>query len=364
MLPPPRHEWQAMHRTETNDPRRNGLVLGAASGLAAGLAGAVAMTAFQAVLARARITSGVSGPPSTEKAADRLALATGGHGMPRLRRPAAGETVHNVVGALVGGAYGVAAEVDPRVTRGGGAAFGAVAATVVDETLVPAFRLGAPFWKAPLFSHPYSYLSHVVFGTVTEAARKLFRRVFQQVQSGADVVLRQPEPPVVTEPPARDPQPPLSLAFLLGACAGPRTSAPLALVSWAARLGWIDVKGSPLAFLGSARAVSVTTPMAIGELVVDKLPSTPSRTQAVGVAARVASGAVSGAALAGGRSPQAALAGAAGALVATFVGHSIRTQTARAFGRDFPVAAVEDLLAFGGAAMVCLAVLAPADRSG
>jgi len=341
-----------MNSVNTNEARPGGLLLGAASGLAAGLVGAVAMTAFQSVLARGRITSGVSGPPSTEKAA------------PRARRPAAGETVHNVVGALVGGAYGVAAEVDARVTRGGGAAFGAVAATVVDETLVPAFRLGDPFWRAPIFSHPYSYLSHVVFGTVTEAARKVFRRFFRQVKAGAAVVLRQPEAPVVVARPEPSTQPSLTLAFLLGACAGPRTSAPLAIVSWAARLGWIDLKRSPLAFLASDRAVSVTTPMALGELVVDKLPSTPSRTQAVGVVARVASGAVSGAALAGGRSPQAALAGAAGALVATYVGHSIRTQAARAFGRDFPVAAVEDLLAFGGAAMVCLAVLAPADRSG
>ena len=86
-----------MHPTNTTDNPRTGLLLGAASGLAAGLAGAVAMTAFQAVLARGRITSGVSGPPSTEKAADRLALATVRHGVPRSRRPAAGETLHNVV---------------------------------------------------------------------------------------------------------------------------------------------------------------------------------------------------------------------------------------------------------------------------
>ena len=350
-----------MSATNTNDTRRNDLVLGAASGLAAGLAGAVAMTAFQAVLARARITSGVSGAPSTERAADGMALATTGHAMPRARRPAAGETIHNVVGSLIGGAYGAAAELDARVTRGGGAAFGAVAATVVDETLVPVFRLGDPFWKAPLFSHPYSYVSHLVFGTVTEAARKLFRRFFADVKAGAEVVLQQPAAPVLATPPAppADAQRPLRLAFLLGACAGPRTSAPLAIASWAARLGWLDLKGSPLAFLASPKAVTVTTPLALGELVADKLPSTPSRTQPVGVMARVASGAVSGAGLAGGRSPQAALAGAAGALVATYVGHSLRTTTWRAGGRAAPVAAFEDLLACGGALMVCLAALAP-----
>jgi uncharacterized membrane protein len=121
--------------------------------------------------------------------------------------------------------------------------------------------------------------------------------------------------------------------------------------------------------------------MALGELVVGKLPSTPERTQPVGVAARAAraarvarvtrdalSGAAwagaawAGTALAGGRLVTAALAGAAGAagaVVTTHIGHAIRTRVPRAIGNDGAVAAAEDLLAFGGAAMVCVASLAP-----
>lgn len=336
--------------------------LGAASGLAAGLVGAAVMTGFQALLARVKITSGVSGAPSTEKAANRLARLAG-QSIPRGQRGAAGEAIHYAVGSLVGGVYGAMAEVQPRVTMGQGTAFGVAAATVVDETLVPAFRLGDPVWRAPAQSHPYSYVSHIVFGATTEVARQLFRRFFSRVKAGAAAVQQSPTRPMLrTQAPAPDAPRSLILAFLLGATAGPRTSAPLAVVSAAARLGWINLKGSPLAFLGTTQAVAVTAPMAIGELVVDKLPDTPDRTMPVGVGARVLSGAVSGAAVAGGRSWQGALAGTAGSIVATYVGHAIRTRVSRALGQDWPVAAAEDLLAFGGATMVCLASVAP-DRS-
>ena len=337
-------------------------LLGLAAGLAAGAVGALAMTGFQSLLARANITSGVKGTPSTEKAAMRASRLVTGRSVSRRNRPAAGEAVHYAAGSLVGGLYGLAADMAPRVTAGRGAAFGAVAATVIDETLVPALGLGDPFWKAPAISHPYSYASHLVFGTATEATRKVARQFLDDVQAGTRVVRNgEPRQPLATEGPGRWRT--LGLAFLLGATAGPRTTAPLVAVTWAARLGWIDLKGSPLAWLASPKAATVVTPLAIGEMVADKLPSTPDRTDPVGSVARVGSGAVSGAALTGGRSLPAALAGAAGALAATYVGHRIRTRLSRAAGRDWPVAGAEDLLAIGGAVMVCLAALAPAKTS-
>lgn len=334
------------------------LCAGAASGLLGGLIGAAAMTAFQAGLARVGITSGVRGMPSTERAADRLAKLAGRR-LPRRRRPVAGEAVHYGMGSLIGGLYGAAAELDPRVTWGRGAAFGVTAATVVDETLVPAMRFGDPVTRAPLQSHPYSYLSHLVYGAFTEAARTLLRRFFGRVRAGAQVVreARAQGVPVVASGKPADSRRTLLMAFLLGSTAGPRTSAPLTVTSWAAKLGWIDVKDSPLAFLASTHAMAVTTPMAIGELIVDKLPATPDRTDPPGLAARAVSGAISGAALAGGRSWPAAFAGAMGAVVATYAGYTLREKLADALGHDFPVAAVEDLIAFGGATMVCLAQL-------
>ena len=42
------------------------------------------------------------------------------------------------------------------------------------------------------------------------------------------------------------------LAFLIGLVAGLRAMTAPAAVSWAARLGWLNLQGTPLAFLGAA----------------------------------------------------------------------------------------------------------------
>ena len=339
-------------------------LIGLVSGLAAGLVAAYAMTKFQAFVGEIKPGLGGTGTPSTEKAADRASRLVTGKAVPRSRRPAAGEAVHYVVGSLVGGLYGLAAERQPKVTAGHGAVFGVTAATVLDETVVPLTGLGPGPSKAALTSHPYSYASHIVFGVVTEGARKLFRRFFIRVKAGIDTLQFRKSPArhvsLAQEP---DDWRTIALAFLLGATAGPRTSAPITAVTWAARLGWIDLKGSRLAFLASPWAVAVTTPMALSELVIDKLPATPSRTQPGAIAARAASGALAGAALGAGRpvAGLAALAGAVGAGAATLLGHALRAQLAKAAGKDWPVALTEDALAGGGALLVALAAAAPND---
>ena len=42
------------------------------------------------------------------------------------------------------------------------------------------------------------------------------------------------------------------LAFLIGVVAGLRAMTAPAAVSWAARLGWLNLAGTPLAFMGAA----------------------------------------------------------------------------------------------------------------
>ena len=94
-------------------------LLGLAAGLAGGLVAALVMTEFQSLLSKGGITSGVKGAPSTEKAADRLSRAITGRGVPRRKKPAAGEAVHYTVGAAVGGPAGaVIGGVDPPVSCG------------------------------------------------------------------------------------------------------------------------------------------------------------------------------------------------------------------------------------------------------
>jgi uncharacterized membrane protein len=144
------------------------------------------------------------------------------------------------------------------------------------------------------------------------------------------------------------------LALLIGIVAGLRAmTAPFA-VSWAASLGWLDVTGTWLAFLGRAPARWVLTALALGELVTDQLPSTPSRTVPVQFGARVLTGAFSGAAIGATRGAMVGglLAGGLGAVIGTLGGRAFRARLAAALGSDRPAALIEDAVAIGGALLI------------
>ena len=148
----------------------------------------------------------------------------------------------------------------------------------------------------------------------------------------------------------------LALAFAIGVIAGLRSMTAPAVVAWGARLGWLDLASTPLAFLGSAAATYVLTAFMLVELVADKLPKTPSRTMPGGFVARVVTGALSGAALtaAAGRSLLAgAVLGALGGVAGTLGGYQARTGLVRALKvPDYVVAVAEDIVAVGGALLI------------
>jgi uncharacterized membrane protein len=136
------------------------------------------------------------------------------------------------------------------------------------------------------------------------------------------------------------------LAFLIGVVAGLRSMTPPAAVSWAARLGWLHLEGTPLAFLGSAAAPYIFSVLAIGEWIADKLPKTPSRKTAVPFAARIVVGALCGAAVAAPELAAGALIGALGGIAGTFGGYEFRSRLVKATGgRDLPIALLEDAIA-------------------
>src|SRR3954470_51142 len=145
---------------------------------------------------------------------------------------------------------------------------------------------------------------------------------------------------------------PYLLAFLIGVVAGLRSMTPPAAVSWAARLGWLHLENTPLAFLGSAATPYIFSVLAIGELIVDKLPKTPSRKALVGFAARISVGALCGAALGAPRGALVAglLVGALGGVAGTFAGYEFRSRLVKATGgKDLPIALLEDAIAIGAA---------------
>src|ERR1700687_2501785 len=143
----------------------------------------------------------------------------------------------------------------------------------------------------------------------------------------------------------------LLLVFGIGVVAGLRSMTAPAVVAWAAHLGWISLSGSPLAFMGSAWAVGIFTVGALGEFVADQLPSTPARTAAVGLTARIVVGLLTGAclAVAGGASYWlGALIGAIGAIAGAFGGYQARVRLVRGlYVPDAAVAIPEDLVAIG-----------------
>src|SRR5262249_3464420 len=118
------------------------------------------------------------------------------------------------------------------------------------------------------------------------------------------------------------------LALVIGCIAGMRTFTAPAFVSWAARLGGLNLSDTWLAFLGGTWTAWILTFLAAGELVFDQLPSPPSRTAPPGFAARIVSGAVSGAAVgtAGGTMVGGMIAGTVGAVIGTLGGHAFRAQ--------------------------------------
>lgn len=148
------------------------------------------------------------------------------------------------------------------------------------------------------------------------------------------------------------------LALLIGIIAGLRAMTAPAAVSWAARLGWLDLGGTWLAVLGRAWTPWILSLLALAELVTDQLPSTPSRTVPVQFAARIATGAFSGAAIAaaGGSILGGLIAGGVGAVIGTLGGRAFRARLAAAFASDRPAAFIEDAVALGGALLIGMAL--------
>jgi uncharacterized membrane protein len=148
---------------------------------------------------------------------------------------------------------------------------------------------------------------------------------------------------------------PYVLAFLIGGIAGLRSMVAPAVVSWAARLGWLHLENTPLAFLGFAATPYIISVLAIGEVINDKLPKTPSRKEPGSFVARVVTGALSGAAIgaAAGSLIGGLVAGALGAVAGTLGGYEFRSRLVKAIGgNDLPIALLEDAIAIAGGLLI------------
>ena len=142
-------------------------------------------------------------------------------------------------------------------------------------------------------------------------------------------------------------------AACLGIIAGMRSMGAPALVSdHLARTQSAALEQSPLRWLGTAKTAQVTKFLAVGEIIGDKLPFTPSRVAPGPLFGRIASGGLSGAALCaadGKRAGLGAVIGVAGSIAGAYGFYHLR----RTLGQKLPIpdpilGAAEDVLVYGG----------------
>jgi uncharacterized membrane protein len=147
-------------------------------------------------------------------------------------------------------------------------------------------------------------------------------------------------------------------AFLIGIVAGFRSMLAPAIVSWFARANLLQIGSTYLALMSYTMTAIGFTVLAVCELVVDKLPQTPSRKQPLSFAVRILTGSLAGATVgaAGGKIVLGIVCGAVGALVGTLGGAAARARLASLFGRDYRAAILEDVVAIGIALFAILKV--------
>lgn len=135
---------------------------------------------------------------------------------------------------------------------------------------------------------------------------------------------------------------------LLGGLTGLRSMTPIAVLCWFSWVGHLDVYHTWAAWTNSGISVSVFTVLAVGELIVDKLPMTPARTAAFPLLARIGFGTLIGAIAATGLAGQAlegALLGGISAIAGTFLGfHTRQWLVTENHYRDCWIALSEDAL--------------------
>ena len=113
---------------------------------------------------------------TTVRAASAVAESLFDHKLTQSEKKIAGPVVHYILGTGVGGLYGAAAEIAPKVTAGIGLPFGAVFWLVVDEGAVPLLRLSEGPSAYPPSTHVYALSSHFVYGLTAEVVRRAVRK--------------------------------------------------------------------------------------------------------------------------------------------------------------------------------------------
>jgi uncharacterized membrane protein len=151
------------------------------------------------------------------------------------------------------------------------------------------------------------------------------------------------------------------LALAIGFVAGLRSMIAPALVAWAAHRGWIDLQDTSVSWMSSTGAVVIFSLLAAGELIGDKLPFVPKRTQPFPLSARIILAGFCGLCFSAATHRSlfpATIVGAIGGLIGAVVGYRIRRWLVeRWHARDWVIAIAEDLITLGVAIFLVSSVV-------
>ena len=163
---------------------------GAIAGMLGGLAGSWTMNRFSAAIGkveeawkksdhrrqpRPQSRTSSSDQAATELLAQRLSHAILGRNLTSDEMNVAEPIVHYGFGALVGGLYGLMAELTPLTTKGAGTAYATAVWLGGDEIAVPRLQLSKPAEAYPAKVHAEAFASHLIYGLTAEGVRRAVR---------------------------------------------------------------------------------------------------------------------------------------------------------------------------------------------
>jgi len=188
-----RANTRAIAGGNASDRSEPNVAAGAAAGFVAGLAATFAMNramALWSLLAanyQSRSAGGTEdardwqergeGRNANELAAQAIARNTIDRPFTRSELKIAAPLVHYAFGGLTGAVYGAAAEVSPAARALAGTAYGTGVWIVADEVVVPLIGWSKTAGAFSPEMHAQAFVSHLVFGAVTEAVRRTLRRL-------------------------------------------------------------------------------------------------------------------------------------------------------------------------------------------
>lgn len=142
----------------------------------------------------------------------------------------------------------------------------------------------------------------------------------------------------------------------MGAVAGMRSLSAPAMLTRIAKSGVLPQRGEELGFLKNRKVAIPLTALALGEVLVDKLPFMPKRTKAFSLFGRAVTGGLTGAAICSAKRKPAwigAVIGAAAAVGGAYAAYNIRRQlTEKTRVPDTLIGLAEDALVAGVGIMI------------